>query len=514
MACMKTGMKILKSKTVYVVASLITQLVFITLLLTYFSLQFSIVYYILVGLSFIISLHVINRRSDSASKLLWVLMIMALPICGGMLYLLFGERTIPKALMIKDRQAYSDYKKYALQSRHVLTREATNDFVLTKMVNMGWNTGFFPVYENTEMKYYKTGEEQFAHIMEDLRNAKEFIFIETFILHDGKLWEEMLKVLEQKAAEGVDIRLMYDDWGSMMHTQKNYPDFLASKGIKAHPFNPMHAQLAIQMNNRDHRKIFVIDGKIAYTGGINISDEYANIVSKFGYWKDMGVRMAGPAVEMFTITFLQIWNYQDDQNTSYEEFIQPASSFEKAENPAYAIPFSDSPTDDAYTGMSMHMNMLNLATEYCWITTPYLILNAEMENTIELACSNGVDVRIIVPGIPDKKIVYEVTRANYRRLLEKGVRIYEYTPGFIHGKVFLSDDRNALVGTVNMDFRSYFFNYECGVWFQGGGSVKDIRADFEQLFADSHEITLQEVEDWPFAIRTTRSFLKVFSPIL
>ena len=289
---------------------------------------------------------------------------------------------------------------------------------------------------------------------------------------------------------------------------------LNARGIQTHAFNPLRPQLAMAMNNRDHRKILVIDGKVAFTGGCNISDEYINTKKRFGHWKDMGCMIKGAGVEMFTISFLQIWNYQASEYTSYSRFIQNREVFSSLKNPGYIIPFSDSPTDENNTSLNMHLNMLGCAKDYCWITTPYLILDAEMISSLKLAVSNGVDVRIVVPGIPDKKMVYEVTKANFDTLIKAGVKIYEYTPGFIHGKVCIVDDSSALVGTVNMDFRSYYQHYECGVWMHETTCLTDIKNDFEEIFKVSHEVSLEECVNTNPAVKVYRNILKVFSPIM
>lgn len=507
--------KVLKSKMFYVVSALFIQLVALFVLVTYFSQRFVGVYYFLVLLSLVMSMRVINRESDTSSKMLWILLIMSLPFFGGVIYLLFGERKIPKALMIQDRQAYSDYKRYALRNIELLKETHEHDYVLDKMVSMAWSNGFFPVYKNCKTIYFPTGEEQYKMFINELIKAKDFIFMEFFIINKGVMWDTILQILLDKASEGVDVRLIYDDAGSITYLEPDYPEWLAQRGIKTHLFNPMKPQLAMQMNNRDHRKILVIDGKVAFTGGCNISDEYINTKKRFGYWKDMGMMISGEAVEMFTISFLQIWNYQSERNTPYEEFLLPHEKCkDRVSYNGYVIPFSDSPTDENDIGKNMHLNMINCASDYFWITTPYLILDSEMISTLTLAVNNGVDVRIVVPGIPDKKTVYEVTKANFDALIKKGVKIYEYTPGFIHGKVALSDDRNALVGTVNMDFRSYYLHYECGVWMHDVDCIHDIKQDFENIFKASHLVTLEECLKVNPIVRTYRELLKIFSPIL
>lgn len=503
-----------KSKALYLAAALLFQLLILLLLLTYFSHEFLPVYYLMLILSVVVSISVINRDSDSSSKLLWVFVIMALPFFGGMLYLLFGRTKIPKALMVQDRQAYADYVAYAEQNLQTLGESDISDPVLRRMTDMAWNNGFFPVYTNSKTRYYPTGEQQFAGFMDAIRNARRYIFIETYIIDEGSVLNELLDLLEEKANEGVDVRLIYDDFGCLVNLPEDFSDRLMARGIQAHPFNPIHPQLAIQMNNRDHRKIIIVDGKVAFTGGSNIADEYVNRIERFGYWKDMGVRVEGPAVEPFVIAFLQMWNYSAAVNTPYERYVLDESEFPQRPDQGYVIPFFDSPTDDKTVGRKFHLNLINSANEYCWITTPYLILDSDMVSMLELAVQNGVDVRIVVPGIPDKKIVYEVTKANTDLLVRKGIKVYEYTPGFIHGKVTLVDGRHALAGTVNMDFRSYYTNYECGMWMYDPACIKQIHDDFEQIFEQSKLVTLESLEQTNWLVRQYRLVLKIFSPML
>lgn len=506
--------KLIKSKALYLVASLIFQLLVLLLLLTYFSHEFLPIYYLMVGLSVIVCVGVINRDSDTSSKILWVFVIMALPFFGGMMYLLFGGRKIPKALKIQDRQAYADYNLYFNERNRKLQQADFEDPVLEKMTNMAWNNGKFALYKNSATTYYKTGEEQFEAIVQALKEAKHFIFIEMYILDHGYMLKTILDILEEKVAQGLDVRLIYDDFGSLINIEHDFPEQMRAKGIQCYAFNPIKPQLAIQMNNRDHRKIIVVDGRVAFTGGSNIADEYINKVERFGHWKDMGMRVTGAAVEMFTISFIQLWNFCAPTNTPYEKFVLPPSAFAGDHSEGYVIPFSDSPTDENNTGKNMHLNMLATARKFCWISTPYLILDAEMESALILAVNNGVDVRLVVPGIPDKKTVYQVTKANYDHLLRKGVKIYEYTPGFIHGKVTLADDAQALVGTVNMDFRSYYYNYECGIWGYHTEMIPAIHEDFEQIFKDSREITVEDMQKVNPVVRYYRNFLKIFSPLM
>lgn len=506
--------KVLKSKALYLAAALLFQMIILLILLTYFSHEFMPIYYLMLLLSILVSIAVINRDSDSSSKLLWVFVIMALPFFGGLLYLLFGGRKIPKALMIQDRQAYADYAAYAEQNLETLEASKIHDPVLRRMTDMAWNNGYFPVYTNSPVSYYPTGEAQFEGFMDAIRKAKEYIFIETYIIDEGSVLDELLEVLERKVQEGVDVRMIYDDFGCLVNIPEDFQERLKARGIIAHAFNPIHPQLAMQMNNRDHRKTIIVDGEVAFTGGSNVADEYVNRIKRFGYWKDMGVRVEGPAVEPFVIAFLQTWNYSSPISTPYEMFVKDESEFPVRENEGFVIPFFDSPTDDKTLGRKFHFNLINSANRTCWITTPYLILDSDMTTMLELAVQNGVDVRIVVPGIPDKKIVYEVTKANSEILTRKGVKVYEYTPGFIHGKVTLVDGKHALAGTVNMDFRSYYTNYECGIWMYDPACIGEIEKDFKNIFAQSQLMTIESIEKTNWFVRQYRLFLKIFSPLL
>jgi cardiolipin synthase len=374
--------------------------------------------------------------------------------------------------------------------------------------------GYFSLYDNSSVQYFPNGQDQFAKLVKVLKNARSSIFIETYILDKGYMWDTIRQILVEKSAQGVDVRLIYDDFGSMLNIEENYPETLQQLGIQTRTFNPMTPTLAVSMNNRDHRKTIIVDSMYAFTGGSNIADEYINKKERFGYWKDMGAMVMGKGVEPFIISFLQMWNYGIDQPTPYAPFLKNPALFSQLHEPGYVIPFFDSPTDHNNVGRDFHMNMLIQAKETFWISTPYLVLDDEMIATFELAVKNGVDVRVIIPGIPDKKMVYAVSLANAQILTSKGVKVYTYTPGFNHGKVAISDHTHALTGTVNMDFRSYFQNYECGVWMYKVPAIADIEKDFEQMFADSKLLTKEDFASTKPLVRLYRDTLKIFSPLL
>lgn len=510
---MKYFIKIIRTKTFSFALAFLIQLAFIFFIMRYLSHLSDVIYNTLTFISVLMCIWVFNRDSDSASKTLWIFLILLFPFFGGVLYLLFAERRIPKQLMIKTRFNEQEHIRYGVKNKDIL--DTCKDDMLKKMIHMAWNTGYFSVYPNSELQYYPTGEGQYSALIDELQKAKRFIFIETFIINKGLMWDSILSILLEKVREGVDIRLMWDDVGSINYVDSKYAKWLNKQGIKTYMFNPAKYSLAIHQNNRDHRKIIVIDGEVAFTGGQNIADEYINGIRRFGYWKDMGCMIRGKAVEQFTITFLQLWNFQSHSITSAEQFVLPDAFFKHIEkNDGYIIPFSDSPTDENYTGKDFHLNMLQNCQEYFWASTPYLVLDTEMIDALSLAVDNGIDVRIIIPGIPDKKTVYQVTIANVHSLVRKGVKVYIFEPGFLHGKVCIADDTSAVVGTVNMDSRSYYLNYECGIWMYKNKALVDIKQDFENMFEACHEVTLEEVNNTNPVLRILRSFLRITSPLL
>ena len=351
-------------------------------------------------------------------------------------------------------------------------------------------------------------------MVEELKKAEKFIFLEYFIIAPGVMWDTILDILIEKVKQGVEVRVLYDDAGCITTLAPDYYKVLQGLGMKAKVFNPIKPRLAIQMNNRDHRKILVIDGKVGMTGGINLADEYINAKERFGHWKDCSVMLKGEAVWNLTLMFLQFWNYDEKIKDNVFDFKPDFNEFIDIENDGYVQPYSDSPTDNENVGEYTHINMINGANRYVYATTPYLVIDNEMKTALTLAAKNGVDVRILVPHIPDKWYVFAVTRANYQPLIKAGVKIYEYTPGFVHGKTFVVDDDMAVVGTVNMDYRSYYLHYECGVWFYRSKVVMDVKQDYLHSLAKSHEVTLEECKNVKLPVRIMRSILNLFSPMM
>lgn len=467
-------------------------------------------------ISIILAIYIAARPDNPTYRLTWIMLILVSPVFGALMYFVFGARKVPKALRVRDSQLQKSMNRYMKREEEMVDDLRDSDLNAYKQSRYISSASEFPIYKHTRTRYFALGEDQFKAMIEQLEEAKHFIFMEFFIINYGYMWSTILDVLKKKVNEGVDVRLLYDDAGCLSTLDPYYYKELNKLGIKTKVFNPVRAKLAIQMNNRDHRKIMVIDGKIAMTGGINLADEYINRIERFGHWKDCGCMLEGEAVWSFTFMFLQFWNYdeKEDQKDDYKKFRLPSSTFADIESDGYVQPFADTPTDDENVGEYTHINIINHATNYVYITTPYLVIDQEMRTALILAVKNGVDVRIVVPHIPDKWYVFSLTRHNYQELTKHGVKIYEYTPGFVHAKTFVADDRYAIIGTTNMDYRSYYLHYECGAWFYESSLIKDMKEDYLNTLNKSQEITYEDCMKVKLPVRMLRALLNLLSPLM
>jgi cardiolipin synthase len=384
---------------------------------------------------------------------------------------------------------------------------------IAKLFQYVRNTSNLGTFQNTETKFYPNGESFFLDYLDDLKSAREYIFLEYFIVSHGEMWHTILEILKRKVSQGVEIRLMYDDMGTISLLEPHYDDYLNSLGIKTVVFNKVKAFPNASLNYRDHRKVTIIDGKVAYTGGLNLSDEYVNLKQRFGYWKDSALRIRGEAVDSMVLMYLQLWNYSsyDDKHTNLSKYFK---SF-KCATQGYVQPFYDSPFDQHLISENVYMGIINSAERYVYICTPYLILDNEMVTTLSMASKSGVDVRIITPHIPDKKYVYAVTQSNYAQLLRSGVKIYEFKDGFIHSKIIVADDRVSMVGTANFDFRSFYLHFENGVLMYDTEATLQVKSDCLNLMRESSiEVTPQEYKNRPMLKRAVGFILRLISPIL
>ncbi len=464
-------------------------------------------------ISFIISLVVIIRRTNDAYKLIWIYLILCFPVFGGLLYLVFSIQASMRLMAPYMKQI--DEKTAAITPDTELTKLKAMDAFPEKLNQIKYlcdHVGF-PVYENTETRYYPTGEDFYPAMLEALRSAEKYIFLEYFIIGEGKMWNSILDILEEKAKAGVVVRLLYDDFGCIFQLPKRYPQKLAEKGIECRAFNRFRPILTGIQNNRDHRKICSVDGKIAFTGGINLADEYINEIEKYGRWKDAAVKLTGDAAWSLTVIFMKMWMLTSPDPTLTEDV--SALLPEKAENSSdgYVQPYCDSPLDSDHVGEHVYMQIINHATKYLYIMTPYLIIDDSMMSALTLAAKSGVDVRIITPYKWDKRMVHITTRSYYSDLIDGGVRIYEYTPGFIHSKVFVSDDITASVGTANLDFRSLYLHFECGTMLYGSRAVIEAKEDFLSTLDVCKEITADECKVGMY-MRFINCLMRLIAPLL
>lgn len=467
---------------------------------------------ILTLLSVVIVVYIINRHDNPAYKLTWSIIILGVPLVGGVGYLLFGGRVIPKALSREMIKSLDESNALMLQDQEVSQIAENLCDEVKVQLNYVKNNSYYPYYNDTNTDYFASGEAMLPRYLEDLKNAKHFIFLEYFIISEGYMWDNILEILITKVAQGVNVYLLYDDGGCLDTLDLNYYKKLRKLGIIANVFNPVRAKLTITMNNRDHRKITVIDNKIAYTGGLNLADEYINRIERFGYWKDNAIRLEGKAVWNFTVMFIQFFNASTkEEHLDYLSFRLDSGTIKNAH---FVLPFSDSPTDKEEVGRTVHLNMINKAKRYIYMHTPYLIIDHDMIIALTLASKNGVEVVITTPHIPDKPYAFAITRSNYDILVESGIKIYEFTPGFIHSKVFVSDDQIALVGTINMDYRSYYLHYECGVLVSDPKTIEHIKQDYLETLDKSMLMTKEILKKANVFQRIARALLNIFAPLM
>lgn len=501
-------------RTVLVALLLIAQAALFIATILRFSEYFLYVYLLCVFLSLFAVLHIINKKSDPGYKIAWIVPILLVPMFGGLFYLLCGgnglSRQAQKKMEGMDRHMVTalDPDKKA-ESLAPFGRDAVNQSRYLE------EYAHCPLYTNTWTRYYPLGDEAFQPILEELRRAERYIFLEYFIIEPGKLWNAVLDILEEKARQGVDVRVIYDDVGCLYTLPKDYGKVLEARGIRCQVFNRFVPVLSVRLNNRDHRKICVIDGHTAFTGGINMADEYVNERLKYGHWKDNAILLKGEAAWSMAVMFLTMWEYTSGEREDYDLYRPAALPLEAERGEGrWVQPYTDSPLDGEPVGETVYLNLIAKAKDYVYIMTPYLIISDNVNNALCSAAKSGVDVRIITPHVPDKKTVFEMTRAHYSPLLEAGVRIFEYTPGFVHAKCFAVDDLYATVGTVNMDYRSMFLHFENGVWLCGDPTVLDVKADILDTLEKSQEVTLKDAENHSFFRLLFRSVLRMFAPLM
>ncbi len=472
-------------------------------------------YSVLSVLSALFVLFLISKREEGAYKMLWLLVMFVAPLPGALMYLLYGNKRTGRVLEQRLNTIH-DTIPIALNGDEDTQKQiAGEDKRIAQTFAYVKNITGFPVLRNDTARYYPVGELLFEQMLSALKEAKRYVFIEYFIVQEGVMWEAMVNVMEQKVQEGVDVRVLYDDIGSIGTFSTRNRASLLKKGIKCEKFNPLIV-LSGALNNRDHRKIMVVDGIVAFSGGINLADEYINEVHPYGHWKDIGFQITGDAIRSYAYMFIEFWN-ASSANKITKELV--GDDYDKTRISAnmdfdgYVLPYYDSPNRVEAASNNLFIDLLGQSVNYIWFYTPYLLLGDGLRDAFVRAAQRGVDVRIVMPGIPDKKVVYHMSRSYYRELLEAGVRIYEYTPGFVHAKACLMDDHVGSIGTVNLDYRSLYLHYECNALFYKASLLKDLKKDFETSMEAGRERTLQE-EKRGFVHRVVNDVLRIFAPLI
>ena len=461
--------------------------------------------------SLIMVLFLLNSRHDPTAKITWLVIIMLLPVFGALLFLYTQSDVGHRALKKRMNQLIRQTKETIPQSEEVMDKLSEENGAVSSLARYIHRSGCYPVYDQTKITYFPMGENKFEEMLRQLEQAKHFIFMEYFIVDEGIMWGRILEILAKKASEGVDVRVMYDGTCEFSTLSRDYPKRLKKLGIKCKVFAPLTPFVSTHYNYRDHRKILVIDGHTAFTGGVNLADEYINHIVKYGHWKDVAIMLKGEAVKSFTLMFLQMWNL-DEKDMDYSQFLNyPVSP---VQTKGYVIPYGDCPLDDDKVGERVYMDILNRAQSYVHIMSPYLILDSEMETAIKFAAERGVDVKIMLPGIPDKAVPYALARTHYASLLQSGVEIYEYTPGFVHAKIFVCDDKEAVVGTINLDYRSLYHHFECAAYMYDVDCIHEIEKDFRATLKKCRRVTKKTMKNDTVSRKIMGVVMKAVAPLM
>lgn len=505
--------RVIFSRTGIFLLLLLLQLLFFAGSILYLNEYMAYIYGALTLTGVCIVISIINSAGNPAFKMTWMLFILAVPIIGTLMYLFvhlqIGTRYMGQRLAALKLES----APYMQQDQEVVVSLWASKSANARLSYYLSHQLGFPTYRNTKIKYFPLGEYKFKYLMAELKKAKKYIFMEYFIVAEGYMWGSILKVLREKAKEGVEVRFMYDGMCAINLLPYSYPEQLQRYGIRCKMANSLKPLLSTVQNNRDHRKICVIDGQVGFTGGVNLADEYINKRERFGHWKDTAIMLKGEAVQSLTMMFLEMWNVDEKRPENYRKYLTPKMAGFRREL-GYVIPYADSPFDNENVGEEVYFHILNHAHRYVHIMTPYLILDNEMITTLTRVAKSGVEVVIIMPHIPDKWYAFAVAQTYYRELIEGGVQIYEYTPGFVHAKVFVSDDDTATVGTVNLDYRSLYLHFECGAFIYNNSEIGNIERDFQRTLSKCHKVTLIEVQNRTMLTKVAGQVLRLVAPLM
>ena len=457
--------------------------------------------------------YLLNQDMDNSVRITWLVVTALAPVLGVPLFWYtkadIGHRVLRKRLMELEGQTRAQLPQ---DERAVRRLEAEDPGAASLTRYLRGRGGGFPVYQNTAVTYFPGGEAKFEELLRQLETAKKYIFLEYFIIEEGLMWGRVLEVLARKAAQGVDVRVMYDGTCEFSTLPRDYPKRLEALGIRCKVFSPVTPFVSTHYNYRDHRKILVIDGRVGFTGGVNLADEYINHVKKYGRWKDAAVMLEGEGVRSMTALFLQMWGIL--QQPEFEQFLTDPIPAERAAG--FVVPYGDCPLDGERVGEMVYIDMINRARKYVHIITPYLILDGELETALRFAAERGVDVHLILPGVPDKQFAYSLAKTHYKALLSSGVKISEWTPGFTHAKVVVADGREAVVGTINLDYRSLYHHFENAVWMYGTDCIRSTESDFQSTLAQCRTVepTAHSIWQGKTLLRLTGVLLKFIAPLI
>lgn len=480
--------------------------------LSVFAKDFLSYYYVLEYFFVMITILFINYQSQRISiKLTWMVFIALFPPEGMIAYFCYYFILRIKLFTKKHILIQAKTKYLELQNKDIIN--SITDADIKQQAELIYKQSRYPISKNTECTYLPVGEDYYRELIIELKKAKKYIFMQYFIISKGEMLDELMKIMIEKASQGVEVYFSYDVAGSITTRPSNFEDFCLSYNINVLPFNKNIESLYQFISYRDHRKITVVDGIVAFTGGINIGDEYINKNVRFGHWKDMGIKLYGDGAKNLTMIFMKGWNFSNPDTFIYENYLANSNSHNVV-NDTHVISYDDGPFSDDDVAEKTYIRMISNAKKYIYITTPYLIPSVDIISALKIAAQSGVDVKILTPGIPDKKIIYECTRANYVELINFGVKIYEYTPGFVHGKTCVSDDKVAFVGSINFDFRSLIWNYECGSWVFDKNFALTVKDDLLNAFSKSELITKKTLAKAPIGTKIFRSAISLLGPLL
>lgn len=505
--------KIVFSRTMVTLLLLLFQLFILFASFAWFSRYTHYIYGGFAVISAIVIVFIVNTEGKAEFKIAWLIPVCIIPIFGSLLYIFLTLNIGYWNLRKRNLRRVNDTEKYLTQNKAVvedISKLSVHDAQLASYI---YNTSKFPIYRNPEITYFPLGEYKFKDMLEELKKAEKFIFLEYFIVEHGIMWDSILDILIEKARQGVEVRFMYDGTCTLLLLPHGYPKQLEKYGIETKVFAPIKPLLTTDQNNRDHRKLLVIDGKVAYNGGINLADEYINEIVKYGHWKDIAIKVKGEAVKSYTAMFLQMWYTNVSGECEYDKYLN-IESHNAIHDDGYIIPYADGPVLNESVAETVYLDMLNTATKYVHIMTPYLIIDNDMVEALTFAARRGIDVKLILPHISDKKSAFAIARTFYPHLIAEGVKIYEYTPGFVHAKLFVADDVKAVVGTINLDYRSLYHHFECGTYFYHNKIIQTIEDDFNDTIDKCHLVTIEDYFTSNLFRRIEGRIFRIFGPLM